>query len=107
MPHNAFVTHFVGLLNPVLHSLQASVGALLPLKLVWAWEERLRLRELELWAATLRQRVGQGTATAGTPTGTAGPSPHKQQALSVRALLAWALASSWLLWLAMEVVLAA
>ncbi|KAL4452179.1 hypothetical protein ABPG75_007841 [Micractinium tetrahymenae] len=69
-----------------LHAwLQAAAGVLLPLALVWAWEERLRWRELSVHG---------------------GCSSRKQQPLRVSLLLAWSLGSAWALWLGLQGVLA-
>ena len=82
--------------------LQTSWGVLLPIALLWAWEERLRARELKLWrqqpvvqevsAATARQPQLQAQCSQDLP-------------LPFPIMAAWVVGTAWLLWLLLEVTI--
>ena len=83
-------------------------GLFLPLACLWAWEERLRARELRLWRQQLAEARAQAQPWGGD--GGARPEPlppgHTSvpQPLPFAAVAAWLVASCWALWLLLEAV---
>lgn len=72
--------------------LQGAVGVLLPLALLWIWEERLRWRKLQQWQ---EQMASSGTRAV----------DHTRKPLRRRWVAVWWLGSCWLLWLLLEAVM--
>jgi hypothetical protein len=85
------------------------VTVLLTIALLWAWEERLRCRELKAWRLSqqeqplLLQQQQQQSAAEGSRGGSSSSRGRRQPLAAARRLLAagWLMAC-WGLWLCLE-----
>lgn len=96
-----------------------TVGTLLPLLVAWAFEERSRLHFVEGWlgrfmpggSGSNRGNFDSGTATGGSTTDGGSSSSERRapqagwRPVPVLALAAWLLATTWALWMLMDVLL--